>query len=111
MMLGPLLDHLESEFTRNNVSILHMKAIVDSSAGFVKGAICGNGQEPAVEGAASPPLKHDLILNLRALGEASHVRGIVEQELDRTDAKLARLHQDCFHPAAPKPERRVAKAR
>jgi hypothetical protein len=100
-----------TEFTRNNVSILHMKAIVDSPAGFVKAAICGNGQEPAVKGvlAASPALKHDLIFNLRALGEAGPLHEIVEQQLDRTDAKLVGLHLDCFHPAAPKPERRVAK--
>jgi hypothetical protein len=113
MVLGPLLDHLDAEFTRNNISILHLKAIVDSPAGFVKAAICGNGQEPAVEGVldASPASKHDLTLNLRALGEAVRVREIVEQELERTDGELIGLHLDCFHPAAPKPERRAAKAR
>ena len=50
MMLGPLLDHLESEFTRNNVSILHMKAIVDSSAGFVKGGYAGMAKNPRSKG-------------------------------------------------------------
>jgi hypothetical protein len=63
MVLGLLLDHLDAEFTRSNISILHLKTIVDSPAGFVKAAICGNVQEPTVEGAlaASPASRHDLI--------------------------------------------------
>ncbi len=112
VMLGPLLDHLDAEFTAKNISIVHLKAIIDSPAGFLKAAMCANGQQPAVEGAlaASPASKHDLILNLRALGSAARVREIVEQELERIDGTLRGLHIDCFHPAAPKPERRIAKA-
>ena len=110
MMLGPLLDRLDAEFTAADISIVHLKAIIDSPAGFLKAAVCANGQEPAVEGAldASPTSRHDLLLNLRALGPAARVRGIVEQELERIDGGLTGLHIDCFHPAAPKPERRIA---
>lgn len=113
MVLGPFLDHLDTQFTANNISIVHLKAIVDSPSGFLKAAMCANGQEPAVEGAldASPAAKHDLLLNLRALGSAARVREIVEQELGRMDGKRIGLHMDCFHPSAPKPERRMAKAR
>ena len=73
--------------------------------------MCANGQEPAVEGAldASPASQHELLLNLRAVGAAQQVRAIVEQELDQIDGKLTGLHIDCFHPAAPKPERRMAR--
>jgi hypothetical protein len=112
MILGPLLDHLDAEFTAESISIVHLKAIVDSPTGFLKAAICANGQQPAVEGdlAASPASKHDLILNLRALGSAAQVREIVERAIHRIDGKLTRLHIDCFHPAAPKPERRLTKA-
>lgn len=111
MILGPLLDHLDREFTKNNVSIVHLKAIIDSPTGFLKAAMCSNGQEPAVEGAldASPASQHELLLNLRALGAAQQVREIVERELDRINGTLTGLHMDCFHPAAPNPERRVAR--
>lgn len=113
MVLGPFLDHLDTQFTANNISIVHLKAIVNSPSGFLKAAMCANGREPAVEGArdASPAAKHDLLLNLRALGSAARVREIVEQELGRMDGRRIDLHMDCFHPAAPKPERRMAKAR
>ena len=112
MVLGPLLDRLDAAFTANDISIVHLKAIINSPTGFLKAAICANGQQPAVEGAldASPASRHDLLLNLRALGPASRVREIVEQEIARVDGELTGLHLDCFHPAAPKPERRLAKA-
>lgn len=113
MVLGPLLDNLDKEFTARNISIVHLKAILDSPTGFLKAAMCANGQQPAVEGAlaASPASKHDLLLNLRALGSAAQVREIVEHELERVDGKLIGLRIDSFHPAAPKPERRMTKAR
>ncbi len=112
VMLGPLLDYLDRQFTANQITIVHLKAIVDSAAGFLKAAMCANGQEPAVEGAldASPASQHDLLLNLRAVGAAQKVLDIVEQGLNRIDGKLTGLHIDCFHPAAPKPERRVARS-
>lgn len=109
VILGPLLDHLDREFTAKQITIVHLKAIIDSATGFLKAAMCSNGQEPAVEGAldASPASQHKLLLNLRALGAAQQVREIVERELDRIDGKLTGLHMDCFHPTAPEPERRV----
>ncbi len=113
VILGPLLDHLDREFTAKQIKIVHLKAIVDSATGFLKAAICANGQEPAVDGAldASPAPKHELLLNLRALGRAPQVREIVERELDRIEGKRTGLHMDCFHPAAPKPERRITRVR
>ncbi len=110
MILGPLLDRLDAQFTAADISIVHLKAIINSPAGFLKAAICANRQQPEVEGAldASPASKHHLLINLRALGTASRVRAIVEEELDKLDAELTGLHIDCFHPAAPKPERRLA---
>ncbi|MGC1783620.1 MAG: GTP-binding protein [Acidobacteriaceae bacterium] len=111
MVLGPLLDNLDKQLTAKNISIVHLKAILDSPMGFLKAAMCTNGQEPVVEGAldASPASKHDLLLNLRAVGAGAQVQEIVKQELHRFDGRLTGLHIDCFHPAAPKPERRMTK--
>lgn len=112
LMLGPLLDALDREFTANHVGIVHLKAIIDSATGFLKAAMCANGQAPAVEGAldACSAPRHELLLNLRAVGSARRVREIVERELNRIDGKLTGLHIDCFHPAPPKPERRMTQA-
>lgn len=110
MLLGPLFDRLDAEFVAQEISIVHLKAIMEAPTGFLKAAMCANGQQPVVEGdlTASPATKHDLMLNLRALGSAALVREIVEQELRRIDGKLTGLEIACFHPAAPRPERRIA---
>jgi hypothetical protein len=75
----------------------------------VKAALCMNGQDPAVEGAldASPSLRHELTLNIRALGEPETMATIVERELQRFDGDLTECRMRCFRPAAPRPERRV----
>jgi hypothetical protein len=112
VVLGPLLDHLDSDFTAAGIVIVHLKAIVQSSTGFVKAALCANGEEPVIEGAldASPALKHDLLLNLRALGSAEEVQKVLERNLFLIDAHFSELEISCFHPAPPNPERRVTDA-
>ena len=111
-LLGPLFDHLDADFTAAGIAIVHMKAIVHSPAGYVKAAFCGNGQEPEVEGNldASPTAHHSLLLNLRALGAATEVQAIMEANLARIDGHFDHLEIACFHPAAPRPERRMAKS-
>jgi hypothetical protein len=112
VVAGPLLDRLDADFTAAGITIVHLKAIIQSPTGFVKAAICANGQEPAVEGAldASPTLKHNLLLNLRVLGDAERVQETVERALHLMDAHFNNLQINCFHPAPPKPERRVTDA-
>jgi hypothetical protein len=113
MLLGPLLDHLDTDFTAAGIMIVHLKAILRAESGFLKAAICANGQQPAVEGMldASPASHHELLLNLRSLGEAEQVREIVENGLMSMGCELSGLRISCFHPAPPKPERRVARTR
>jgi hypothetical protein len=111
MLLGPLLDHLDTALAAQQIPIAHLKAIVTSPTGFLKAAICGNGQEPIVDGDldASPADKLELLLNLRAVGQPTQVRTIVEQELGKLENGLTQCALDCFSPAAPVPERRIAK--
>jgi len=110
LIIGPLLDRLEAELTAAGIAIAHLKAIDHAESGFLKAAICANGQPPVVEGMldASPAARHELLLNLRAVGEAAQVRQIVERNLAGMDAELSGLEIACFHPAPPKPERRVS---
>lgn len=113
MILGPLLYTLDADFTAAGISIVHLKAIMNSPAGFLKAAMCSNGQEPMVEGAldASPSWRHSLLLNLRAVGSAEQVRSIVERNVRALDGSLVDLSVSCFHPAAPKPEHRFTEVR
>jgi hypothetical protein len=113
VMLGPLLDGLDAEFTAAGIVIAHLKAIDHAETGFLKAALCANRQPPVVEGMldASPAGVHELLLNLRAVGDAAQVREIVESNLLRMDAELSGLAIACFHPAPPQPERRVSRGR
>ena len=110
LMLGPLLERLDADLTSAGIAIVHLKAIVSSSAGYIKAAICDNGQEPVVEGNLIAPsvLKHHLLLNLRAVGSAQQVRQIVDTNVNKLHAHLSNLEIVCFHPAAPNPERRYS---
>lgn len=110
MMLGPFLSRLDADFTAAGIATVHLKAIIQAETGFVKAAICGNGQEPSVEGmlSASPAHSHDLLLNLRAAGPAGLVRSIVDRNLNSIDG-VSSMMISCFHPAPPRPERRVTR--
>jgi hypothetical protein len=110
VVLGPLLDRLQASLSASGIAIIHLKAIIQADTGFVKAALCASDQRPAVEGNldASPAATHELLLNLRAVGDAAQVRSIVERCARRTGHGLTGLQIGCFHPAAPKPERRVS---
>jgi hypothetical protein len=60
---------------------------------------------------ASPASRHELLVNLRGKGEPARVRQVVEEQLRRLQGRVLDARLDCFSPAAPKPERRVARLR
>jgi hypothetical protein len=109
MLLGPLIDGFDRSLTDAHVQIVHLKTIDQTPAGYVKAAMCANGQEPTVEGTldASPTLRHEITLNIRALGEPETIIAIVESELQKLDGHFIERTMRCFRPAAPRPERRV----
>jgi hypothetical protein len=109
MLLGPLLDCVDERLTQAGITIVHLKGIASSPTGFVKAALCGNGEEPRLEGNldASPSRQHELLLNLRAVGSAERVRKAVEGALLELRGTLGEVTLDCFTPAAPVPERRM----
>jgi hypothetical protein len=81
---------------------------IKTPAGFVKAATWGNGQEAKTEGElnASPSRRHEITLNIRALGEPETMTVIVEDELQRLDGRFTERTTRCFR-LAPRPERRV----
>jgi hypothetical protein len=110
MLLGPLLDCVDERLTQAGITIVHLKGIASSPSGFVKAALCGNGEEPQLEGNldASPSPQHELLLNLRAVGSADPVREAVEGALLELRGRLGEVTLDCFTPGAPVPEQRIA---
>jgi hypothetical protein len=108
-VLGPFIDRLDAGLTAAGVSIVHLKLMDNCHTGWLKAALCANGDEPSVEGIldASPASRHDLLLNLRAVGTPALVRETVEEVLKCLDGNSDRVRMDCFSPAAPRPERRM----
>jgi len=110
-LLGPLLDSIDASLSDAGISIVHLKTILTGDTGYIKAALCGNRVEPQVEGMldASPVDRLELTLNLRCVGEAEAAKALVERCLEQVDAKIVDRNIQAFHPAAPKPERRVSK--
>lgn len=108
-VLGPLFDQIDADLTACGIRIVHLKAILRADSGFVKVATCGNKQAPAVEGNldASPASQHELLINLRAAGPAAAVRTSIERDLAAMQHAVTNQRVVCFHPAPPRPERRV----
>jgi Ni2+-binding GTPase involved in maturation of urease and hydrogenase len=98
MVVGPLMDGIDRALARAGVAIAHFKAADEADSGFLKAAICRNGEEPEIEGAldASPAKNHTLLLNLRASGSSDAVRAIVESEVSGLPVRNIRL--SCFSP-------------
>jgi len=113
LMVGPFLDGLDAALTEARIPIVHLKIFDRSQAGWLKAAVCANGEEPRVEGDldASPAGRHELLVNLRAKGDAAGVRAIVEERLRPLRGSVVAMRLECFSPAAPRPERRVPRPR
>jgi hypothetical protein len=109
-LIGPWLEDLDGGLSRAGIEIVHLKAFDRAPTGYVKASLCGNAEEPTVEGelAASPAKRHELLLNLRAPAVPEQLRSIVEQAAGRLPGRVKQLHSESFRPAPPQPEQRVA---
>jgi hypothetical protein len=109
MVIGPLIDEIALELAQSGVVIAHLKIVCECASGVLKAALCGNAGEPDLEGAldASPALRHQVRLNLRARGAPALVGEIVRRAVERVPGETRITRFACFQPAAPKPERRV----
>ena len=108
-VVGPLIDHLDKELTAAGIPIAHLKVMDRSPAGWVKASICSNGAEPDAEGDldASPAGRHEVLLNLRAIGTPDQVREIMKERIESLEGRMHDMQLSCFSPAPPRPERRV----
>jgi molybdopterin-guanine dinucleotide biosynthesis protein len=111
-LLGPLFEALQRELENAGVPIVHLKAICQAESGYVKAAVSGADQEPAVEGQldASPGWRHELLVNLRAAADPQVIRAIVERVAKALPGQRSGEHIESFRPSPPKPEYRVPRS-
>jgi Ni2+-binding GTPase involved in maturation of urease and hydrogenase len=112
LVSGPFFDGLHDALAESGISIAHLKIFDRAASGWLKVAVCANGEAPVVEGNldASPATRHELLVNLRAKGDPAHVQQVVEGQLRQLEGRKLDMHLNCFSPAPPKPERRVPRA-
>jgi hypothetical protein len=110
-VVGPLFELLQGELERNGVRVVHLKAIDEAESGYVKAAVSGCGQEPAVEGQldASPAWEHELLVNLRAAAEPERIGEIMARAAETLPGIKSEERMESFRPGAPKPEYRVGR--
>jgi Ni2+-binding GTPase involved in maturation of urease and hydrogenase len=109
-LIGPLLDELDRAMAAAHLRIVHLKLSDDAPTGFVKASIVDHGQEPQVSGmlSASPASAHELLLNIRAEGDATALQRVVETQLQKLPGTWASRTMQCFCPAPPTPQHRMA---
>lgn len=110
VIVGPFLDRLCARLAAAGIGIAHLKTLDECPTGYIKAAVCTEGEEPQVEGTldASPSATHELLLNLRAPANPEELKTLVERELANLPGRLEILLLQCFRPGPPRPEVRVA---
>lgn len=110
LLIGPLLDDLRTALTADGLCIVHLKLSDHSPSGYLKASIVNNGEEPLVQGMldASPAELHQLLLNVRAEGDPVTLRRIVQEQLAKLPGEIEFGNMQCFSPAPPQPEHRMA---
>jgi CobW/HypB/UreG family nucleotide-binding protein len=110
LLIGPLLDEMQRALTADGLRVVHLKLSDDSASGYLKASIISNGAEPVVHGMldASPAEFHQLLLNVRAEGDPATLQRIVEEQLAKLPGEIELGNMQCFSPAPPKPEHRMA---
>jgi hypothetical protein len=110
LLIGPLLDEMQRALTGGGLRVVHLKLSDDSASGYLKASIISNGADPVVHGMldASPAEFHQLLLNVRAEGDPATLQRIVEEQLAKLPGEIELGNMQCFSPAPPKPEHRMA---
>jgi len=107
-LAGPLIDEIESQLSQAGIAIAHLKVFDCCGSGFLKVSVCHNGDEPQLDGdlLASPDQRHELVINLRAIGDPDDLLAIIQRALKGVEGVITFRHTGAFRPAPPKPEHR-----
>jgi CobW/HypB/UreG, nucleotide-binding domain len=103
-LVGPFLDELQRAFAE----IVHLKMIDRTASSYIKAAVTGNRNEPAIEGdlAASPENRHELCINLRATLPPGEIEARFREQIIKLPGRRLEERLECFSPAPPRPEHR-----
>jgi hypothetical protein len=108
MLAGPLVDDMEARLWQAGITIAHLKVFDRCATGFLKVSVCRHGETPQADGdlAASPGWHHELVINLRALGDPAELLALVHRALAGVEGEIAVRHTGAFRPPPPQPEHR-----
>jgi CobW/HypB/UreG family nucleotide-binding protein len=103
-LVGPFLDELQQAFAE----IVHLKMIDRTASSYIKAAVTGGRDEPAIEGdlAASSENRHELCVNLRAALPAGELQARFREQIVKLPGRRFHERLECFSPAPPRPEHR-----
>jgi hypothetical protein len=106
-LIGPFLDDLQGAFSE----IVHLKMIDRTAGSYVKAAVTGSRDEPAIEGdlSASPENAHELCVNMRATLPAAALEARFLAQLAKLPGQRRGERLECFSPAPPRPEHRYSR--
>ncbi|HEY2015507.1 MAG TPA: GTP-binding protein [Bryobacteraceae bacterium] len=109
VIVGPLLETMDGLLSEAGVSIAHLKVFDQALSGYVKASICATGEEPGVVGdlTASPERRHELVINLRAVGDPDLLLAVVRGALAAVAGAVTVRYERCFRPPPPVPEHRA----
>ena len=85
--------------------------MVTSGGVALKASLTANGAEPDLEGDLQAPAtrRMEVLVNLRALGPPEELLRAVRGAMDQLPGRVTMLREQAFKPAAPCPERRIAR--
>lgn len=111
MVAGPVMDAIAERLDQAGIAVVHAKLLDQSESGALKVSLVSGGSEPIVEGdmLAEPSTHHQLLLNIRALGDPEAIRDILLLSLSERFPTAAVTHSAAFRPSPPKPTMRVTR--
>jgi hypothetical protein len=112
LVVGPLMDEIVRLLDESSITVAHFKVSDQTASGFIKAAICRNGDEPDVEGdrMAGGEKEHRIVLNLRAAGAPETMEHAVRAAVDAMPGKAVIAQLSAFRPAEPRPTHRYTAA-
>ena len=109
-LVGPFVDALQEAIRSQRGEIAHLKVSDDTDSSYLKVSVTSTTAEPGAEGdlAASPELRHELRLNLRAVMDAGVLRETFVRELNKLPGRQQEASLECFSPSRPEPQQRFS---
>ena len=116
-LLAALAERLRCRLNRQEIEIAHLKMTLDGGQpliGLAVISVVGNESCDALRETLDVPIQAgSLIVNLRAEAAPEELSGALETVLDqlcreRPGLEFSTDHQECFRPARPTPEHRIA---